>query len=79
MHNKWAVEWHSKGIGDGDTRHFNFIWNGAVPYLFRTRKEARLFVEERYGFIRDRKDLQAEPYGWRMPKPVKVRIDIVKL
>jgi len=45
-----------------------------IPALFRTRKEASIFIEKEYGFIRRRKDLQDEPHGWIMPIPVRVNI-----
>jgi hypothetical protein len=72
----WAVEWHSVNRLDGDRRHLQ--WRpepgpGAFR-LFRYRRECRTYIEERYGYIRDREDLRAEPYGWRMPQAVRVTV-----
>ena len=43
-----------------------------VPALFRTRREARKFAEQRYGYIRRRPDLRSAPHYWRMPIAVRV-------
>jgi hypothetical protein len=72
----WAVEWHSVNVLDGNRRHL--IWNpepgpGAFR-LFRTRRECRAYIEERYGDIRWREDLRTEPHGWRMPQAVRVTV-----
>jgi hypothetical protein len=45
-----------------------------VPVIFRTRAEARAWVDKRYGYIRGRKDLYAAPHGWRMPSPIRVQL-----
>lgn len=44
--------------------------------LFRTRSEAREWIEKEYGYLRTRPDLQAEPHGWKMPIPVRVVIGV---
>jgi hypothetical protein len=44
------------------------------PLLFRTRAEARAWINKRYGYIRTRKDLRAEPHGWLFPKAVRVEV-----
>ncbi len=72
----WAVEWHSVNRLDGDQRHLAWMPEpgpGAFR-LFRTRRECRAYIEERYGYIRDRADLQNEPHGWRMPQAVRVAV-----
>ena len=51
----------------------------AVGYrvaLFRTRREAREAIEEKYGYLRNRPDLKKPPFGWRMPKAVRVKANI---
>jgi hypothetical protein len=73
----WAVEWHSVNRLDGDQRHL--IWDygtgaGAGFRLFRTRRETRAYIEERYGYIRQRPDLRHEPHGWRLPTAVRVTV-----
>jgi hypothetical protein len=69
---RWAVQWRSENRLDGKCERF--MWNGVVPYLFRTRREALAFVREKYGDIATRADLRAEPHGWRMPRPVRVEV-----
>lgn len=72
----WAVEWHSKNRLDGDRRHL--VWTpetgpGAFR-LFRTRAECRAYIETRYGYLRTRPDLRAEPHGWFLPRAVPVKV-----
>ena len=31
-------------------------------------------IEENYGYIKTRPNLRQYPYGWRLPKPIKVTI-----
>ena len=71
---RWAVEWRSDNRLDGRTRHF--MWDGVVPFLFRTRREAREHITERYGYIKDRPDLRREPCGWKMPRPVRILVSL---
>lgn len=44
--------------------------------LFDTRAATRDFIKEKYGYIRTRPDLRAEPHGWMMPAPVRVKIQM---
>lgn len=46
--------------------------------LFRTRTEARAYIRTKYGYLRERKDLQREPHGWMMPVPVKLEIRVLE-
>ena len=71
---RWGVEWHSVSQLVGDDRHI--IWNDCSPLWFWTRKEARAYIKERYGYIAGRPDLRAEPHGWKMPRAVKIRITV---
>lgn len=72
----WAVEWRSRNRLDGKNWHLQ--WHpepGPGTYrLFRTRREAREYIEFRYGYIRTRTDLQREPFGWGMPQAVRVEV-----
>ena len=69
----WAVEWHSRNRLDGDSRHLTWDLRDCGRYhLFRTRAECRAFIEDRYGYIRDREDLRREPHGWFMPRAIRV-------
>lgn len=66
----WAVEWHSRNRLDGETR--DLVLENGLPVLFCTRQKTRDWIEQKFGYIRQRPDLLAEPHGWRMPRPVKV-------
>jgi hypothetical protein len=68
----WAAEWYSKNHIDGVSKHILFNPETCLPALFRTRQQARDFITQNYGFIRDREDLRKEPHGWRVPSAVKV-------
>jgi hypothetical protein len=50
------------------------IYKDGLPKLFLTRKEARDWIETQFGYIRKRKDLQSEPFGWKVPIPVRVSV-----
>lgn len=69
----WVAQYESRNKIDGLRRYF--IGNGWK--LFRTRAECRQFIKNDYGYIADRPDLKAEPHGWTMPKPVKVRVKLI--
>lgn len=73
MINIWAAEWHSRNSLDGDRRYI-ILGNDCLPLLFRTRRECRAFIKEKYGYIADRPDLRAEPHGWQMPQAIKVKV-----
>jgi len=68
--NIWAAEWHEKNKLDGESRHI--LYEDCLPKLFRRRAACRAWIQEHYGYIKERPDWRAEPYGWRMPIAVKV-------
>lgn len=70
MRTLWALQWRSKNHLNGERRHI--INENCLPKLFLTRREAREWRDKQYGYIRNRKDLRAEPHGWRLPVPIKV-------
>lgn len=73
MANLWGLQWYSRNQLDGERRYL--LWDGpAKPLLYRTRREARADALKRYGYIKSREDLRAEPHGWRLPIPVRVVI-----
>lgn len=72
--NLWAGEWHSRNNLDGETRHL--LYENYLPKVFRTRRQCREWINENYGYIRDREDLRQEPHGWRLPRAVKVEISV---
>lgn len=74
----WAVLFRTseKSI-DGETSHL--VGNRFSPVrtmLFHTRKAARDYARMKYGYIRDRKDLQEHPHGWLVPQVVQVLVTI---
>lgn len=72
----WGALWISENKADGLTRHL--LHANCKPALFVTRARARRYIRENYGYIRKRPDLREEPHGWRMPRPVRVRVEIVE-
>lgn len=61
---------------DGGRFGVRLMGRGGDMLLFRTRSEAREWIEKEYGYLRTRPDLQAEPHGWKMPIPVRVVIGV---
>ena len=72
---RWAVLWHSDAF-DGCSRYF--LWNGTQPWLFRTRREARTHIREKFGYIRERPDLRGQPHGWHVPQAVRVEVALIR-
>lgn len=69
----WGVQWRSDNHADGKERHL--VWDyGPTPLLFKTRRAAQKYINEHYDYIRSRPDLRVEPFGWKMPIPIKVRV-----
>jgi hypothetical protein len=77
----WGVEFHSLNAVDGDHRHLQ--WDNTpehtFPHLFRTRRECAAYIKRHWAYLRERPDLRREPFGWRMPRPVRVLMRIEKL
>jgi hypothetical protein len=74
----WAVEVHCRNRLDGDRRHLMWDHEPSEPFcyrLFRTRQECRAWIDKHHGYLRDRPDLRAEPFGWRMPQAVRVEVN----
>ena len=72
----WGVLWRSDNLVDRRTEHLMGTPELGLPVMFKTRRECREHIEARYGYIRGRKDLRAEPHGWLMPKAVKVTVTV---
>ena len=68
----WGALWRSDNKLDGKRQHL--INDLCLPVLFRTRREAREWIETRYGYIRKRDDLRMEPHGWQMPIAIRVKV-----
>lgn len=69
---RWAAKWVAVNKRGRD-RHF-LRGSDCNVLLFHTRRQAREFIKEAYGYIAQREDLKAEPHGWRMPQAVKVKV-----
>jgi len=67
----WGALWRSENKLSGRTR---YLICDVLPVLFQTRREARAWIDGHYGYIRKRRDLRREPYGWRMPLAVRVEV-----
>ena len=72
MSTHWGVEWHEKNKIDGESRAI--MWENCLPLMFPTRQLARDYIHRRYGYIRYRSDLRQEPFGWRVPQAVRVKV-----
>jgi len=71
----WAILWRSENRLDGKQEHLvGTPYHPCRTVLFDTRQEARAFIAEQYGYIRNHPDLRAEPFGWKMPQAVRVKI-----
>ena len=75
MSNLWGILWRSNNRLNG---RLEYLMGCGAPYLFLSRREARDLIERKWGYIRNRPDLRSEPYGWRMPKPVKVEVRVME-
>ena len=64
----WCVLW--------DSRHEqHLMFDGPKPLAFKTKKQCKKFIDEKWGYIKNRPDLKTAPYYWRLPKPVRIRIE----
>lgn len=72
-----AERWGAKWIQRGRFADEHLIFEDLMPVLFLTRREARAWIEKKYGYIKTRKDLQSEPHCWRMPVAAKVSIELL--
>lgn len=70
MSKRWAVKWNAAYHCDG---LFSSEF-GSRPLLFSTRAKALKYINEKWGYIRERKDLRQPPHNWRMPKAVRVEV-----
>lgn len=86
----WAIEWRSENRLDGRTERLVGRFGMHTPacpdhlsgyrtMVFKTRQQARDFINVHYAYIRKRPDLQVEPHGWKMPRPIKVEVTVNKI
>ena len=76
---KWAALWSKCNMLDGLTEHFClYDWKDRARglQLFDTKKACKAYITREFGYIARRADLQAEPHCWRVPKPVRVYVQI---
>ena len=75
----WMIKHITDNKLDGHREHYEWCGYrrpGYGPLFFRTRQEARDANEAWHGYIKRRPDLRTEPHGWKMPRVVKVEIEI---
>lgn len=65
---RWGVKWNG-----------NIMWHKGEPLFFHKRKEARIYIDANYGYIRERADLRRPPFNWKMPKAVKIEVSIKEI
>lgn len=82
----WAAKSDETNRLDGRKVRLRIRWwnapkqvHGQPFMLFHTRRECRAWITEEFGYIRRRPDLQAEPHGWRVPKPVRVTVTVTEV
>lgn len=76
---RWAPEWYSLNRLDGETRRILLFQGRDRPLLFCTRNECREYIAREWGYIAKRPDLRGEPHGWRVPRPIRIRVTVEKL
>jgi hypothetical protein len=74
MTERWGALCRRRNQLDGYREHIAF--RNCMPVLFHTRAEARQWIKDNYGYMRDRPDLRAEPHGVLATVPCKVRISL---
>ena len=74
---RWAALWREKNKLNG--KRERFILAGTHPLLFKTRKLCNEFIQKEYGYYKDRADLRSEPFGWKIPKAVRVLVTLEEL
>jgi len=72
----YAVLFRSHTKREGKQQHL--VHENFVPVLFPTRKEATAYIKAEYGLLAKRSELRKEPYGWRMPIPVRVHVELAE-
>lgn len=71
---RWALRWRSRNYLDGTTEYLVCRPTCCRVISFETRREAREFRAQTFGYINSRPDLRGEPHGWLVPKIVRVEI-----
>lgn len=76
---RWAAKWRSKNKLDGVDEHLCLFKHRELIGVFYTRADCRKFIKENYGYIANRRDLKQEPFGWRVPTAVRVKVSVTEL
>ena len=67
---RWAVRWRNVGFSPSE----HILYEDRMPVMFRTRAEARAYIDQKFGYIRTRKDLRTWPHCWRIPQPIRAKV-----
>lgn len=70
----WVVLHRRNSLLDGKVEHIQM--SDCFPKFFHTRKEARSFIKEKFGYLKNRPDLRAKPHGIRAPIAIKATVTI---
>ena len=73
-----TVRWGAKWVQRVEFASEHLIFEDLMPALFLTRSDARKWIDKKYGYIRTREDLRNPPHCWRLPVPVRVRIEAIR-
>ena len=70
----WGALWVQRACPGlhGDCSHL--LRESGLPVIFKTRDDARKWIERTHGYIRERKDLRRYPHCWRVPRAVRIEI-----
>ncbi len=85
----WAIKMRSENRTDGKREFLMGLgyvgrsapnvgpMSGYKIAVFATREAARKYINSRFSHYK-RPDLKKEPHGWKMPIPVKVKVNIIE-
>jgi len=77
MRRKWAIKHDTTNKLDGRRVYFEGDAKSTCNIrLFETRREARDYIRQKWAYLKDRPDLRAEPFCWRVPKATRVEIEV---
>jgi hypothetical protein len=82
----WAIEC-AKGNGESILLGINHAGLPELPnhakglsiMLFKTKRDAQRCIKQHYSYIKNRADLRSPPHNWRMPQPVKVKLEVQRV
>lgn len=70
----WGVLMREENKANGKMEYL--CCRDARPVVFHTRKETHAYIRQAFGYLKRQPNLRREPYGWRMPQPIKVRMTV---